>query len=108
MVHAAYRRLSRSRGLRATALAAVALGLLGTAACDGPCRTLAERVCTCEFNAREQASCFQEIDTNGNVRMPTPEEDEACMAFLDSCTCEALEAEQFAACGLTKTNPNPP
>lgn len=99
----------RGRGpLRALAAALLSVGLLGTSACDGPCRTLAERICACEFNASEQAACLLEIDSNGNVRMPTAEEDEACMVFLDSCTCEALAAENFAACGLTKTNPNNP
>lgn len=89
--------------LSSRALTALLLIALGASACDGPCRSLAERICNCEFNAVERGACLREIDSNGNVRQPTSEEDEACMAFLDTCTCEALEREDNVACGLTKT-----
>lgn len=83
----------------------VLLGLSAIAAaygCDGPCRSLAERICNCESYVRERAACIQEIDSNGNVRQPTEAEDDRCVALLDSCSCAALEREDFAACGLTK------
>ena len=81
---------------------------LSSMGCDGPCRSLAQRICECETNARERAACVQEIDSNGNVRQPTAEEDERCSELLETCECEALEREDFAACGLTKRRePNP-
>lgn len=70
--------------------------------CDGPCRALAERICDCEFNARERAACIQEIDSNESVRPPTDEENERCSELMDSCTCDALENQEFDRCGLTK------
>lgn len=85
--------------LLAVLLASVVLGAAG---CDGPCRSLAERVCECEPNIRLRNACQQEIDANGNVRQPTSEEDDRCIELLETCTCQALERQDFAACGLTK------
>ncbi len=70
--------------------------------CDSPCRALARRICECELNTRERIACLLEIDSNGNVRQPTQPEEEQCSELLDTCTCAAVEREDFVACGLTK------
>jgi hypothetical protein len=82
-------------------LVALLVGALG-AGCEGPCRALAQRICECEPNARTRASCVQEVESNGSVRQPTAEEQERCNELLDTCDCDALEREDFVACGLTK------
>lgn len=76
--------------------------MAGLVGCDGPCRQLADRICGCETYVIERSACLQEVDSNGNVRQPSPEEDDRCVDLLDTCTCDALEREDFAACGLAQ------
>ncbi len=69
--------------------------------CTNPCRALAERVCECKFNARAQNACLQEVENTASVREPTGEENERCEELLDLCSCDALERENFAVCGIS-------
>ena len=87
----------------AVLLILVSLGWLGIG-CTSPCRQLADEICACEFNSVAEAACIQEIEANNNIREPTNEENERCEMLLDTCTCDALEREDFVACGLTNSS----
>ncbi len=73
-----------------------------TTGCQGPCDSLAEKICSCEINANEEQSCLLRMQIVGD-RIVTTEEAERCDTLMDNCTCEALEREDFAACGLSNT-----
>lgn len=86
------------RRLAALLLTGAAVGLLG---CDPPCQSLAQEICNCEPNRTEQDVCFRKLQIRGDL--PTnPEEEMACSALLETCTCEALAREDLAACGLSR------
>lgn len=73
--------------------------------CNGPCQSLAERICSCEPNQAEEQGCLLEVSAAMGRVAPTIAEEEACEAILDDpdgCTCEALEREDFEACGLSR------
>ncbi len=38
----------------------------------------------------------------------SPAEKLVCESLLETCTCEALDREDFAACGLTRTTQQEP
>ena len=82
----------------------IALGtvVLSSAACDGPCRALAEQICACEPSARERRACSVRVENADARQDPTPEEQSICSGLLDRCTCDALAQDNLAACGLTK------
>lgn len=71
-------------------------------ACDPPCEALATRICECEAYIQEQTACEQTIEVNQSLRTPTDEENERCSELLDTCDCDALEREDYVACGLTQ------
>lgn len=79
----------------------LALGALGASGCSGPCQTLAEMVCNCEPSRREQDSCLIRLDQNLD-RSVTAEEEALCEEQLETCTCDALAQDDFAACGLAR------
>lgn len=81
------------------ALAVAALGS-GLAACAEPCVALAQQYCGCLPNRPERDACVRQAQ----VARPeiSPEEAEVCSALLDTCTCEAVERGDLAACGLAK------
>lgn len=83
---------------------ALGLGLvmLAGVGCNGPCESLAERICSCEPNNLEEQGCIEEVRITMGLYSPTPAELDACSAALDTCDCEALEREDLAACGLSK------
>lgn len=74
--------------------------LLG--ACTPPCEALAQEICACELNLREEEACREAIRAAAAGRTPSEAEDQLCEARLDGCTCEALERGDLAACGLAK------
>ncbi|MEM1025516.1 MAG: hypothetical protein AAF627_13770 [Myxococcota bacterium] len=82
------------------------LGLLlcaGTLiACDGPCRTLNERICGCETTTLERNACLDLLDLNARNRTVTVEEEEQCEALLETCTCAALDQNQPELCGISR------
>jgi hypothetical protein len=84
--------------------ALILVGLLGStsAACQGPCRTLAEQVCRCSTSPRAQQACEVRVDANARGRSVSEEEAERCEALLDSCTCAALQRGERQACGLSE------
>ncbi len=91
----------RSLELGLAAIFGLSLTLSG---CSGPCRALAETVCSCEPNDVEQQACLVRIDAVADRPVSTAEA-ERCDQLLESCTCDALAADNYAACGLTKTAP---
>jgi len=73
--------------------------------CNGPCESLAERICSCSPNATEEAGCIEQVRAEMERFSPSMAEEANCDALLDEetgCTCEAIEAEQFERCGLSK------
>lgn len=84
---------------RATLSAAVLTLALGLFGCDGPCQSLAERICSCEPNQTERQSCELKVQLRLNEPV-TLEEEATCSELLDSCTCEAIADEDFLACGI--------
>lgn len=86
----------------ASALLLVLVGLL--AGCEAPCQALARSICECEPNRSLQLSCRQQVDA-AKDRVVTEEEQEICERLLEGCTCEALDRDDFAACGLQKPIP---
>ena len=68
-------------------------------ACDGPCRNLAEQICACEPNQTRERACLLNVDRA--TRDPVGDEDARCEELLKTCTCDALDRGDYAACGLT-------
>ena len=75
------------------------------ASCSGPCESLAERICSCEPNSIEESGCLEQVRSEMDRVTPTAGQEELCDSLLDGCDCEALEREDFAACGLSKKEP---
>lgn len=75
---------------------------LSAAGCTSPCVSLADTICDCKPNQPERNLCAQQVSESragkGDV---TDAETLACEGLLESCTCEALERGNLAACGLT-------
>lgn len=75
----------------------------GNWACEDACVALSKKICRCEATEAQQRACIQRVDSEASQQpSPTTEELEACQQFLDSCTCDKLEAGQFTACGLAR------
>lgn len=70
-----------------------------TVACDGPCRSLAEQICSCEANETREILCLNRVDNS--VREPQENDNAECEALLRTCTCDAIDRGDFKACGLT-------
>lgn len=83
-----------------TVALAVFVGLL--ASCDSPCRELADYICNCQSTRAKRESCRNSIAAADSNIDPSDEEEDACQRILDSgrCTCQALAAGEYAACGL--------
>ncbi len=89
----------RRRATRAFAflLASAALAATG---CQGPCESLAEKICSCEINGSQEQSCLLRMQRVGDRDVSTTEA-ERCSNLLDTCDCDALDREDYAACGIT-------
>lgn len=77
---------------------------LSIAACS-PCKKLAKQICDCEKNESARNNCKKNLDLRSQHKAFSKAEDrERCQAILDSgsCTCDALQAEQYESCGLTR------
>lgn len=70
-------------------------------ACDGPCESLAEKICSCEPNEVEKRGCLEQVRV-AMQRAATTAETNACSEALDTCDCEVLEREEYRLCGLSK------
>lgn len=86
------------------------LGLLGLvvgawlcmgSACD-PCVQLTNSICDCEPTANAQLACRQERELQRAQRDETSADVEVCAAALETCTCAAIENNDWAACGMTR------
>ena len=78
----------------------VALGGV-LAGCPDPCVVLAERICNCEATAGERRACIADRVTNQQSAITVDEADrEFCSSKLDGCSCQALDNNDFAACGF--------
>ena len=83
-----------------TALAGLlVLAAFISGACSSPCDELASTICGCERTTDQQAACRQTFITGNPVGISSKRQD-VCDKYLDSCTCDAIDAGNFAACGL--------
>jgi hypothetical protein len=84
-------------------LPALVLCSLLAAGCATPCEDLAHKVCDCQPTRAKQDRCDTAIDAAVQNMDLSSEEDDRCQAILDSgsCTCEAIAAADYAACGLS-------
>ena len=94
--------ISRRRRRSVRLLFLSPLVALSLASCNGPCESLAEKICSCEPNSTEEAGCIEQVRSEMNRITPSASQEEMCDSLLDGCDCEALEREDFAACGLSK------
>ncbi|HOX43730.1 MAG TPA: hypothetical protein PK668_09030 [Myxococcota bacterium] len=87
-------------------LLAAALLLIGAAllsGCDSACKELGSKVCDCQTSRSREERCRTAIDAAYENREPSDGEEDTCQSILDegTCTCEAVEADNLAACGLS-------
>lgn len=70
--------------------------------CGSPCKDLADKICDCQPTRLRQDRCHTNVDAADRNTSLSGEEDDRCQAILDSgtCTCEAVQAADYAACGL--------
>lgn len=88
---------------RATIFAVLLPFGLPLVACADECQQLADRICECGQNRFERQSCEAEVESQQrNQTPPTEAEREACLAALETCTCEALADERTDLCGFTR------
>lgn len=71
-------------------------------ACKGPCEELADLICDCELSASSQNQCDEQVRAAKQQREVSAAEEVTCEAKLETCTCDALQADDLAACGLSK------
>ena len=76
------------------------LAALLNGACSSPCDELASTICGCEKTTDRRDACKKTFVTGNPVSISSKRQD-VCSKYLDSCTCDALDAGQFEACGLT-------
>lgn len=94
----------RPRARWSAFLAASGLALLlGTFGCEGPCDSLAEKICSCELNSSLEQSCLLRVQRVSDREVSIAEE-ERCELYLDTCTCEAIDREDFGQCGITNAD----
>lgn len=67
--------------------------------CSGNCESLAEKICSCRPNRTEENTCLEQIKAGSGLEVTT-EQEQICSELLDTCTCDALERDDLAACGL--------
>ena len=100
------------RSLSFASLVLVAALVGSQAACTDPCRQLADRICNCELTAAQRQTCRQDrIDTQSSTdplnlgATTTSEQQDACIAALETCTCAALDENKTELCGYTNDPP---
>jgi hypothetical protein len=84
-------------------LALGALALACVAGCDSACKELGSKVCDCQPSRSKEERCRTAIDAAYENREPSDSEEDTCQSILDhgTCTCEAIAADNLAACGLS-------
>ena len=70
-------------------------------ACD-PCVQLTNSICDCEPTANGKLACRQERELQRSQREESLADTEMCAAALETCTCAAIDDNDWAACGMTR------
>ena len=86
--------------LRPVVLSAGFLALSG-ASCD-PCVQLTNSICDCEPTANAQIACRQERELQRSQRDESTADQEICARALETCTCAAMENNDWEACGMSR------
>jgi len=83
-------------------LLAACLALAGSG-CGSACKELGHKICSCQPTRAKESRCKTAVDAAAENFDLSDEEEDHCQKILDSgdCTCEALEAGEYAACGLS-------
>ncbi len=70
--------------------------------CGSACEDLADKICKCQPTRIKEDTCRISIDAAKKNLDVTSEQEDVCQEILDSgdCTCEALAAGDYEACGL--------
>ena len=79
------------------------LALVLCAGCGSACKDLAHKICDCQPTRAKKDRCNVSIDTLASNFSLSVEEENRCQHILDSgrCTCEAIAAGDYSACGLS-------
>lgn len=68
--------------------------------CD-PCRQLAEEICKCKDNDEERRTCITNLGlAHEHKYFKDAKELEVCERALKECTCEKINDNQDAQCGM--------
>ena len=70
-------------------------------ACE-PCVQLSNMICDCEPTANAQLACRQEREVQRSQREESEADPEICAAAMETCTCKALEENNWEACGMSR------
>ena len=76
------------------------LTLVG-ASCD-PCVQLTNSICDCEPTANAQIACRQERELQRSQRDESTADQEICARALETCTCAAMDNNDWEACGMSR------
>lgn len=98
------RRDARLRAVVAVCGALLAAASLALTACTSPCDELATTICDCEKTRDLRDQCRQTFVAGNPVSVSSGRQD-LCDSYLETCTCEALAAGDYAACGLANETP---
>ena len=75
--------------------------MLSGSACD-PCVQLSNSICDCEATANAQIACRQERELQRSQRDESTADQEICAQALETCTCAAMENNDWEACGMAR------
>jgi len=80
-----------------------ACALFAGAGCKGPCRQLAERLCTCLASTAAEDACLQNVANEDGRIGPTSQDNAVCAQLLYQCDCHTVNTvEGKVACGLAR------
>ena len=91
-----------SQSLRTTLVALMVTLTAGLMGCDDACTALGREICACKPTDRERQTCNSQVDDRAANTDVSAKEQERCEKLLDTCTCDALDAGDLAACGLAE------
>ena len=91
----------QKHNLGATLALLMGFWFLTGSACD-PCVQLTNSICDCEPAANAKLACRQERELQRSQREESLADTEMCAAALETCTCAAIENNDWAACGMTR------
>lgn len=70
--------------------------------CLNPCDQLADRICECEETELQRQQCQQRVEIQKQQRDASEKNKADCEAALVTCTCQALDDGNLAACGFVR------